>query len=101
VEDHIKVASSIQEHKTGTLNTAADVQLNLCWIDVSKGLRRLYIFTIKVIESLEKSKFVNSICENNIKIISYIKNFVILKFVPAIATEILVRYINFFVPHSK
>ena len=27
VEEHIKVASSIQEHKTGPLNTAADVTI--------------------------------------------------------------------------
>jgi hypothetical protein len=76
-------------------------QLNLCCIDVNKSLRHLYIITIKFIASLETNKFVNSNCEKILKIISYITNFVILKFVPSIVIEILICYVNFCVSVSK
>ena len=43
----------------------------------------------------------NSNCEKNIKIISYITNSVILKFVPSIDPEIFFLYINICVPNSN
>jgi len=42
-------------------------QLNLCWIDVNKSLRHLYIITIKFIASLETNKFVNLNCKKKFK----------------------------------
>jgi len=53
MESHIRVASNIEEHKTGPFNTIADVTKNLCCIDVIMGHRHLYIITINVTAAIE------------------------------------------------
>jgi hypothetical protein len=52
MEGHIRVASSIQEHKTGPFNTTADVTKMICF-DAIMGLRHLYIITMKVTAAIE------------------------------------------------
>ena len=59
MEAHIRVASSIQEHKTGPFSTTADVKLNLCWIDVNNRPRHLYTMTWTLLCHLEQGQIVN------------------------------------------
>jgi hypothetical protein len=101
VKGHIREASSIQERKLFHWTQQQMSQLNLYWIDANKGLRHMYIITIQVIASLETNWISEFKFEKNIKIMSYITNVVIIKFVAAVATEILISYVNVCIPHSK
>ena len=53
MEDHIRAASSIQEHKTGPFNTTADVTITFVMHRCDYGSWHLCIITIKVIASHE------------------------------------------------
>jgi hypothetical protein len=98
MEDHIRVASSIQGHKAGPFNPTADFTINVCRIDVNKGLRHIYI-------QLQWSFF--SHMKQGVKLwiqilIQILKcnliylSFYYLKFIHSFAKESFVRYINLY-----